>query len=75
MTKMIANKRLTYGTRRLVADEPFTARTSGEARLLNALGNARYVTSDAKAGDEPPVQPKPAPKPKTPRAPRKPKKA
>ena len=58
MTQMIANKRLTYGTRRLTADEPFTARTSSEARLLAALGNARYVTADARAGDDEPRKPK-----------------
>lgn len=80
MPQMIATKRLTYGTRRLMADEPFTARTTGDARLLVALGNARYVTADAKAGAARPVAPKakPAPKaakPKTPRAPRKPKQA
>lgn len=79
MTQMIANKRLTYGTRRLMADQPFTARTSGDARLLVALGNARYVTADAQAVDPQQPKAKAAPKPKAPpkakttRAPRKPK--
>jgi hypothetical protein len=84
MPEMIATKRLTYGTRRLMADEPFTARTTGDARLLVALGNARYVTADAKAGGAQPVAPKtraapenaPKPaKPKAARVSRKPKQA
>jgi hypothetical protein len=39
---MIASGRLTYGTRRLVAGEPFEA-TRRDARVLAALGKARPV--------------------------------
>lgn len=49
MTKMIAAKGFTYATRRLLPEDPFTARTRGDARALQALGKARYATADASA--------------------------
>lgn len=79
MTKMIASKGFTYGTRRLMADEPFEARTTQDARLLHAIGRARYETADGRAASPAAEQPKPAPRakkataPKKPAAPRRPK--
>lgn len=82
MTKMIATKGFTYGTRRLAADEPFAARSRQDARVLFAIGRARYETADGRAGPAPaPSAPiaKPAPKkaatPKKTAAPRRPKQA
>lgn len=47
--QLIATKRLTYGTRRLSADDIFTARTSTDARALIALKRAApYVAGKAK---------------------------
>lgn len=77
MTKMIAAKGFTYGTRRLTADEPFEARTAQDARLLHAIGRARYETSDGRApavlAGQPKQVKKRAPAPKKPAAPRRPK--
>lgn len=78
MTKMIAAKGFTYGTRRLTADEPFEARTAQDARLLHAIGRARYETADGRAPAAPAApKPKPVKKnaaaPKKPAAPRRPK--
>jgi len=53
-TNLIATKSLRYGTRRLMADDGFQARPR-DARLLVAIGKARYATEDAKAADEAPV--------------------
>ncbi len=53
MPQMKATKSLTYGTRRLKADDIFTARTRTDARVLIALKKAEYYT-----------EPKAAPKPK-----------
>lgn len=53
MTKMIAAKSFTYATRRLLPEDPFTARTSGDARALAAVGRARYATQDGKAPPKP----------------------
>lgn len=50
MTKMIAAKGFTYATRRLLPEDPFTARTRGDARALEALGKARYATRPAEPG-------------------------
>lgn len=49
MVDLIAKKSFTYATRRLAADDPFAARTSGDARALVALGKARYATTAAEA--------------------------
>ncbi len=46
MVDLIANKNMSYGTRRLVAEAPFSARTSSDARVLVALGHARYPDGD-----------------------------
>jgi hypothetical protein len=51
---LIATKGLRYGTRRLLAEENFTARRR-DARLLVAIGKARYVTADAVAADTAPA--------------------
>jgi len=82
MPKMIAAKGFTYATRRLLPEDPFTARTRGDARALVALGRARYVTVDGRADDGKAPKPKPEPKgapkqatAKAPRAARKPKQA
>jgi hypothetical protein len=53
-TNLIATKSLRYGTRRLMADDGFQARPR-DARLLVAIGKARYATQDAKPADEPVV--------------------
>ena len=53
-TSLIATKSLRYGTRRLMAEDGFQAR-SRDARLLVAIGKARYATEDAKAADDPPL--------------------
>ncbi|MFC5607757.1 hypothetical protein [Variovorax soli] len=44
MPELIATRRFTYGTRRLQADDPFPA-TKQDARVLTALGKARYATA------------------------------
>lgn len=51
---LIAMKGLRYGTRRMVADTAFTA-SKRDARLLVAIGKARYATENATASDGPPV--------------------
>lgn len=43
---MIANKEMSYGTRRLKADEGFEANDRAQARLLTALGNARLAEAE-----------------------------
>lgn len=48
---LIATKGLRYGTRRLKADDDFTA-NKRDARLLVAIGKARYHTEDARADDD-----------------------
>lgn len=45
MAKMIAMKRMTYGTRRLKAGDEFTA-PRRDARVLDAIGKATYGTRD-----------------------------
>lgn len=59
-TDLIANRSMTYNTRRLMPDEPFQAKPR-EARVLVAVGKARPA-ADA------------APKAKATRAPRAPRK-
>jgi len=49
MVKLIANARLTYGTRRLRADDLFDARFSSDARALVAVGKARYAPAEEAA--------------------------
>lgn len=69
-TPLIANRSMTYNTRRLLPDQPFEAKPR-EARVLVAIGKAR------EPGDEAPVSrpaPAPGPKAKAPRAPRAPRK-
>ncbi|MBS0339804.1 MAG: hypothetical protein JSS56_04715 [Proteobacteria bacterium] len=46
MPELIATRRLSYGTRRLQAAEPFTA-SKQDARVLVALGRATYRTTQA----------------------------
>ncbi len=66
---LIASKAMTYATRRLVADDVFKA-SRRDARLLVAIGKAKFVD----AAEQPPAKPKPpAPKAKPGRAPAKPK--
>lgn len=55
MVDMIATKGLRYGTRRLMAGDPFEARHDRDARLLIGIGKARYATRVTVAADEPPV--------------------
>lgn len=50
---LVATKGLRYGTRRLLAEDDFTA-SRRDARLLVAIGKARYATSDARAAEVPP---------------------
>ena len=57
---LIANRSMTYMTRRLVADAPFEAKPR-EAAILIAVGKARHVDEEAPA-------PKPVPKVKAPAA-------
>ncbi len=52
MAKMIAMKRMTYGTRRLKAGDDFTA-TRRDARVLDAIGKATYGTRDLVAARKP----------------------
>lgn len=51
--ELTATKGLRYGTRRLQADDDFTA-NKRDARVLVAIGKARYRTEDARAADETP---------------------
>lgn len=64
---MIANRRFTYGTRRLQADDKFEA-TTNDAKILAALGHARIVgepaplvTKRAKQASQPVQEPIPEP--------------
>lgn len=57
MVDMIATKKLKYGTRRLTAGDPFEARHDRDARLLIAIGKARYATRTMVAVDEPVAPP------------------
>lgn len=50
MRDLIATKGMRYGTRRLQAEDAFSAK-SRDARLLVAIGKARYATTDAVAHD------------------------
>lgn len=54
MAKMIASRKLIYGTRRLKAGDDFDASTR-DARVLHAIGRASYATKVVT------VQPDPAP--------------
>jgi len=61
--QMIANRRFTYGTRRLTADDLFQA-TVNDAKVLVALGHARIVegtpekpATPAKQASQPVQQP------------------
>lgn len=47
MTKMIATKSMRYATRRLLPDDEFVAKNGRDARLLSAIGKARYATDGA----------------------------
>jgi hypothetical protein len=58
MVDLIATTALTYGTRRLLPDDTFNARTRADARALVAIGKAKFPASDEK----PVVKPKPATK-------------
>lgn len=53
MVDLIATKRLRYGTRRMKPGEAFEARHVKDAKLLIAIGKARYATRDAVAVDAP----------------------
>lgn len=50
MVDLIATKAMTYATRRLKAEDAFGAK-SRDARILVAIGKARYATADAVAAD------------------------
>ena len=50
-TPLVATKALRYGTRRLQAEDPFTAGRR-DARLLVAIGKARYATTAATSADD-----------------------
>jgi hypothetical protein len=50
---MIATKEMTYGTRRLKAEDGFQAADRGQARLLTALGRARLVEPEAPRAKRP----------------------
>jgi len=56
--QMVATKAMTYSTRRLQADDLFPAKRR-DARLLVAIGKARY----AEGTQEAPAKPNPTPKP------------
>ncbi|MFC7399580.1 hypothetical protein ACFQU1_20415 [Chelatococcus sp. GCM10030263] len=45
---MIANRAMTYGTRRLKAKDEFAA-SARDARLLNAIGRAHFADQDQAA--------------------------
>lgn len=51
MVDLIATKSMTYATRRLKADDAFGAKPR-DARVLVAIGKARYATTGAVAADE-----------------------
>jgi hypothetical protein len=46
MTELIATKSLSYNTRRMQADDAFTAKSPRDARVLTAIGKARYATDE-----------------------------
>lgn len=52
---MIATKEMSYGTRRLKADDAFEANDRSQAKLLTALGRARVASADTpqKAPEKP----------------------
>lgn len=58
MPELIATRRLSYGTRRLQADDRFPA-TKQDARVLVALGRARYATAAVAAPVVPPAEVEP----------------
>lgn len=47
---MVATKALTYATRRLKPEDEFNATSRTDARVLAALGSARYATPESEAG-------------------------
>lgn len=49
--QIIATKHLTYGTRRLLPEEPFTA-TRRDARILVAIGKARMPSIVATTSED-----------------------
>ena len=51
---LIAVKTLRYGNRRLLPDDGFQA-SPRDARLLVAIGKARYATTSAVVGGAPPM--------------------
>ena len=54
MVDLIASKSMTYATRRLKAEDAFGAKPR-DARILVAIGKARYGTVDAVAADTVPA--------------------
>lgn len=58
MTKMIAAKGFTYGTRRLQAGDLFQVNSRHDARALVALGRAQYETAIGSAEDSAMTRPK-----------------
>ena len=64
MPQMKATKSLTYGTRRLKADDIFTARTGTDARVLIALKKAKAHDASTPAQPKPALTPKPEAAPK-----------
>lgn len=52
MADLIATKALTYGTRHLVADEPFAAKNERDARILVGIGKARRAEKAEPVKDE-----------------------
>lgn len=50
---MTATKKLTYAGKRLAAEDDFDAKSKGDARLLAAIGKAKYRTAAVSAA---PVQ-------------------
>lgn len=70
---LIANRSMTYMTRRLLPEEPFQAKAR-EARVLVAIGKARPSDAPAPAAFPEPKKAAPAKGPRQPRT-AKPKKA
>ena len=63
--RMKATAAMTYGTRRLKAGDEFVT-TPRDARILAAIGKAKYVTREMRAADpepEPAPEPEPVPAP------------
>ncbi len=46
MTTIIATKAHRYGTRQLVAGDEYETRNARDAKLMTAIGKARYVTDE-----------------------------